>query len=282
MKILDLNTLELKGVYSIRNTANNKQYIGSTTMSFIKRLQHHVNRLRNNKHKNSHLQNAWNKYTEDDFEFEVLEVCEKENCLIREQYYIDYYNDNSYNINKQASGTPNMSKEVIEKRRQTMLRKYKNGELDHVKKLLSERISWNKGLKMENTDHLKVPKTITDSVLITRKNNSERNRNNSPNVYVYDLENNFLGMWRSSKDIEEDSLKDDFILSNKIISRFKGGRYGFPYYYLETKYINMCLNNKKQNHKNLQFKIAPLDSNIQRELGEFRETPEVDNPELSL
>lgn len=282
MKILDLSTLELKGVYSIRNIVNNKQYIGSTTMSFIKRLQHHVNRLKNNKHKNSHLQHAWNKYGEDSFEFKVLEICDKETCLTQEQYYINYYINNSYNINRNASGTPNMSKEVIEKRRQTMLRKYKNGELDHVRKILSERTPWNKGLKMKNTDCLKVPKTITDKVLTARKNNSEKNRNNAPEVYVYDLENNLLGIWRSSKDLEEDSLKDNFILADKIISRFKKGRYGFPYCYLESKYINMCLNNKKQDYKNLQFKKAPLNSNIQKELGEFRETPEVDNPELSL
>lgn len=50
------------------------------------------------------------------------------------------------------------------------------------------------------------------------------------------------------------------------------------------KNTSNCAKNQINSYKNLVFKYntAPLNSNIQKELGEFRETPEVDNPELSL
>lgn len=34
--------LELTGVYVFKNILNDKMYIGSTTMSFRKRMEHHV------------------------------------------------------------------------------------------------------------------------------------------------------------------------------------------------------------------------------------------------
>ena len=40
------------GVYIFRNLIDNKCYIGSTVMTFEKRMLHHVSHLRGNKHKN--------------------------------------------------------------------------------------------------------------------------------------------------------------------------------------------------------------------------------------
>jgi len=73
--------LDKQGVYVIRCTESNKIYIGSTTMSFIKRYNHHFNQLENNKHKNSYLQNSYNKYGEESFEFDILEICDKTFCF---------------------------------------------------------------------------------------------------------------------------------------------------------------------------------------------------------
>ena len=67
------------GVYIIRNQINNKIYIGSSVVSFLKRILHHNAMLRNKKHKNSYLQSSYNKHGEENFIFEILENCEKEN-----------------------------------------------------------------------------------------------------------------------------------------------------------------------------------------------------------
>jgi len=74
-------------VYKITNLVNEKFYIGSASY-YDKRIGTHVSRLRQNIHKNPHLQAAWNKYGEDNFKFEVLERCTKESLITREMELI--------------------------------------------------------------------------------------------------------------------------------------------------------------------------------------------------
>jgi len=57
------------GVYSITCLKTGKRYIGSTAQGFNIRLKTHLNSLRANKHINTKLQRAWNKYTESQFIF---------------------------------------------------------------------------------------------------------------------------------------------------------------------------------------------------------------------
>ena len=78
------------GIYSITNLVNNKVYVGSST-NINHRFITHKSRLRNNIHCNKHLQNAWNKYGEENFKFEVIEECEEDKLTEREQYWIDFY-----------------------------------------------------------------------------------------------------------------------------------------------------------------------------------------------
>jgi group I intron endonuclease len=79
------------GVYQIRNCTNGKLYIGSTN-DLVRRERKHFSELRNNKHGNQHLQNAWNKYGESCFTFEVLRYIDDEDRLIRaEQFFIDFW-----------------------------------------------------------------------------------------------------------------------------------------------------------------------------------------------
>ena len=86
-----------KVIYKIANRINDKIYIGSTSDKRM-RWQKHKSRLKNNKHNNPHLQNAWNKYGNENFEFSVIEQVNKTNDLIqREQHYIDNL-EPEYNI----------------------------------------------------------------------------------------------------------------------------------------------------------------------------------------
>ncbi len=77
------------GVYVIKNLLNGKRYIGSASLSFHKRWRVHKSRLRLGNHPNDHLQKSWNKNGEDAFEFSVLERCPPEECLMREQAWLD-------------------------------------------------------------------------------------------------------------------------------------------------------------------------------------------------
>jgi group I intron endonuclease len=79
------------GIYKVTCTANHKVYIGSTT-EIRKRWYWHCGDLRRGVHHNRHLQFAWNKYGEQAFVFEILElVMFVEYLHDREQYWLDYY-----------------------------------------------------------------------------------------------------------------------------------------------------------------------------------------------
>jgi group I intron endonuclease len=103
----------MKGIYKIINTVNRKFYIGSSK-NILKRIRRHFSELRNNSHKNKHLQSSWNKYGEENFLFEILEECLEENLIVREQYYIDVLIP-KYNINKIANSSLGVKRDDITK-----------------------------------------------------------------------------------------------------------------------------------------------------------------------
>lgn len=76
------------GVYAILCRASGRQYTGSSA-DIQKRWRQHKSMLRRGKHHSPPLQNAWNKYGEDAFEFVVLEECAVNLLLELEQHYID-------------------------------------------------------------------------------------------------------------------------------------------------------------------------------------------------
>lgn len=76
------------GIYKILNKVNGKFYIGSA-IELAKRWREHSYHLNRKTHKNSYLQNAWNKYWNISFEFIILELCEPEKLIEREQHWID-------------------------------------------------------------------------------------------------------------------------------------------------------------------------------------------------
>ena len=79
------------GIYCFRNKINGKRYVGSGSSTIRSRFLDHRFRLRTNIHGNQYLQNAWNKYGEEAFEFDVLERVKPTLCVIREQYWIDRF-----------------------------------------------------------------------------------------------------------------------------------------------------------------------------------------------
>lgn len=84
------------GIYKITNIITFDFYIGSAV--YIKnRWANHRCLFRANKHANLYFQNTWNKYGEENFKFEVLEYCEKEKLIEREQHWLNYLKP-KYNI----------------------------------------------------------------------------------------------------------------------------------------------------------------------------------------
>ncbi len=96
------------GIYQILNVINNKRYIGSA-INIDRRWYEHRSDFKKGKN-SSHLQNSYNKYGKENFEFSVIEYVEDENSLIeREQYWIDTLKvtdrNKGYNICPTAGST---------------------------------------------------------------------------------------------------------------------------------------------------------------------------------
>lgn len=76
------------GIYKIENTVNGKVYVGQTK-DLKRRKTSHFCDLRYNRHHNCHLQNAFNKYGENAFRFEVIEYCHETLLNSREAYWVN-------------------------------------------------------------------------------------------------------------------------------------------------------------------------------------------------
>lgn len=237
------------GIYQIKNKKNGKVYIGSS-IELSKRLYHHRCVLNNNTHKNNHLQNAWNKYGEESFEFTIIEYCDKNDCSIREQYWMEKLQvvAKGYNINPKADRLV-LTPQVIEKRRQTMLDNFKDLEF---KSKYQGKTPWNKGKNLSK-EHVQKLKDANRSFSEEgKKKKREDTRDRLPEVEVYSMTLELLGTFRSSSDLQEWSLTDDNNLP--IAGRFKTSRKGKPFKYLSSFHINQCCTGKKSSYKGLIFK----------------------------
>ena len=93
------------GIYMIQNKANGKIYIGKSG-GIEKRWGKHKWALRSNRHHNEHLQHAWNRYGEDNFEFTIICKCDKSQLNTMEKAYISKLraNDQDFGYNLTDGG----------------------------------------------------------------------------------------------------------------------------------------------------------------------------------
>jgi group I intron endonuclease len=98
--------LSRPGVYAIRNTSNGKHYVGSST-NIYGRWSSHKSLLKNSRHDSIVLQRAWTKHGSTAFEWVVLEFCERDRLIEREEHWIialkSQSRANGYNVRLQAT-----------------------------------------------------------------------------------------------------------------------------------------------------------------------------------
>jgi len=96
------------GIYKITCKNNNKFYIGSS-ININRRLKDHVRLLRKNKHRNKYLQDSWNKYKEQNFKFEIIEMVSNISLLpIKEKEWINTTNCCNKEIGFNISSDPHI------------------------------------------------------------------------------------------------------------------------------------------------------------------------------
>lgn len=124
---MDISFKNKSGIYIIKTKLNNRFYIGSA-VNLYSRKHTHLTHLRQNKHRNAKLQRFVNKYGIDNLFFECIELCEKEDLIIREQFYIDTLNP-FYNIARIAGSTLGVKITKEQSEKLSKLRKGKQNSL---------------------------------------------------------------------------------------------------------------------------------------------------------
>ena len=131
------------GIYKITNKINGNSYIGQS-IEIEQRLKTHFSRAYQNSEKNREynkpLYRAIRKYGEENFTFEVLEQCTKEQLNEKERYWVSYYDTyrNGYNATEGGDGFPPHSGEDHGKTKLTnkdvyqIRERYNNREIQKV------------------------------------------------------------------------------------------------------------------------------------------------------
>jgi group I intron endonuclease len=147
-------------IYKITNLVNGHFYIGSS-QNFIKRYYTHLNHIRINKSSCTVLIRAVIKYGENNFKLEIIEECETQDLLAREQHYLDTLLP-EYNVAKIAGSNTGIkrSKETKEAKSAQQKQNWQNTEYkDKHLKLLSK--NWKSGeahsmAKLTESDVVKI------------------------------------------------------------------------------------------------------------------------------
>lgn len=147
-----MKSLNVAGIYCILNLENQRHYIGSAS-DIDGRWRRHRFELRANKHHNAKLQNTYNKYGEEVFRFDLLEiVADKTTLQEREQFWMDNTNP-FYNILRNARSA----------------RGYKHSDESKRKMGIKSKLRWD---SMSTEERIKVGKAHAEK-LIGRKMSEE-------------------------------------------------------------------------------------------------------------
>jgi len=154
---------KIMGIYLINNLVNNKKYIGSTINMYM-RFHNHLSQLRTKTHKNCHLQRAFDRDGENNFQFKIIEnIHDVGSLAVREQYWMDYYQsgDRKFGYNLIIDAVHfTVSEETREK-----MSKSKKGK----KKSEEHKIKLHNNLK-QYSDNRKWTPSQREKLMISRRN----------------------------------------------------------------------------------------------------------------
>lgn len=91
------------GIYKITNIINGKSYIGLSN-NILRRKKEHFSNYIQPSELNKTLYRAFEKYGKENFTFEILEECQKEELSEKEKFWIDYYNTYKDGYNETTGG----------------------------------------------------------------------------------------------------------------------------------------------------------------------------------
>lgn len=207
------------GIYCIKNLINGLIYIGST-YNFHRRKIQHFNSLRNKTHKNRKLQNAYNKYGEENFNFSILEYCNISELINNEQKWFDLlkpkYNiiqfsdrhefTESHRINLSVSHLGHKHKEESKIKigiglKGNTHRRGKKLSKEHIEAIIKGNLSrqYKTGESHPNYGKSKSSESVEKSRLGRLKKMKEIIKKINKPVIQYDKNGNIINEWKSIK-----------------------------------------------------------------------------------
>ena len=189
--------MAISGIYKIINRVNNKYYVGSSynIIGCKGRWSHHKTHLKYNRHDNTHLQNAWNKYGKDSFDFTIVEETPKEKLIEVEQKYLDVAKNEQnkcYNISFSAD------RSIMEDSTKRKISNALKGKLvgDETKKRLSLSLKGHPksqqhkiNLSKSHIGKVRMPHTEETKLKISKSHKGNKNYNYDSTIYEWYNEN---------------------------------------------------------------------------------------------
>ena len=180
-------------IYCITNIVDGKKYVGQTKYPLNVRFNDHIRHSKKNlSHCPSKLYNSINKYGEENFKIELLELVADEQLYEKERYWIDKLNtvENGLNISYGGKGSPMVSKKEIE----IIIDKYKSGMTIN-----------------EVSNYINYCQDTVSSVLKSNNIQIERNRyskRTSKKIHMLDKNDKLLKTFGSIHDAERFLMKN--------------------------------------------------------------------------
>lgn len=165
------------GIYRIIDPSSGRFYIGSAK-NFRKRFNAHLTSFRN-KNPSIKLLNFVQKYGHETLIFEIVEFCDEEFLIEREQEYLDYtfvLYDNDFHLNTARFSTSPDFPESYEKLKGIYSPAYGRKTKDSSKKILSQKIGRRVAQKTLNNVLIKEYNSIFEAAEQTGKTASEIKR----------------------------------------------------------------------------------------------------------
>ena len=176
---------KISGIYTITNIVNSKMIVGYATNLYRRKLDHFY-KLRSNKHGNIHFQNAFNKYGESNFKYEVFEECENSLLASQENYWCNMLNTHNPNYGYNIAPT-NPNRKLYKLNSEKLLKVSNAG-----KRKMSEETKKKIGNKMMGNKRalgMKWKRESTEKAITTKASRSNKQRNP---VLQFDLSGNFI------------------------------------------------------------------------------------------
>lgn len=238
------------GIYCIKNLKNSKCYIG-LSVDVQHRWGNHRRLLKHNTHINKYLQNAWNKYGEENFEFSIIEKCSVEDLPKREMYWIEKLDTFKKGYNSSLGGEGTFGYKFTDEQRKKLSDSVKgrvrtSESIEKQKKTFQETIDNGYQIK---TEHF-------------QKYNKEKQRKIVCYINGFNLYNVYESVHDASRDMNIAVTKISGVLNKRIHTCiFDDYNIVTFFYFEETISEEIVLNEFKYRNAHLKIKVNKYDEN---------------------